>query len=95
MGIHVSIHSSCVDCWVFFGAHTPSRNHKPTESDMEDDSDEDDSDDDPANWFEDDQDDGRKGQNIVEPDYEDLSNIIRIDESRIPHNIFYEPPGDE
>ncbi len=62
---------------------------------MEDDTDEDDSDDDPATWFEDDQDDGRKGQNIVEPDYEDLSGIIRIDDSRIAHNVFYEPPGDD
>lgn len=73
---------------------TMNRNHKPTESDMEDDSD-DDSDEDPANWFEDDQDDGRKGQDIVEPDYEDLSSIIRIDESRIPRNVFYELQGDE
>jgi len=48
-------------------------------------------DDDPAAWFEDDQDDGRKGQDIIEPDYEDLSNVIRIDDSRIAHNVFYEP----
>ena len=39
-------------------------------------------------WFdEDDQDDGIKGQDIVEPDYEDLSTIIRIDEARIPWPI--------
>lgn len=69
---------------------TDYRNHKPTESDMEDDSDEDDDqDDDPASWFEDDQDDGRKGQNIVDPDSEDLSDMIRVDESQIPHNSFY------
>ena len=58
------------------------------------DDDDDDSDDDPANWFEDDQDDGRKGQNIVEPDYEDYSDIIRIDESRIPRNNFFDHDGD-
>jgi len=48
-------------------------------------------DDDPSTWFEDDQDDGRKGQDIIEPDYDDLSNVIRIDENRINYNIFYEP----
>ncbi|KAG6817213.1 hypothetical protein H0H87_011571 [Tephrocybe sp. NHM501043] len=69
-------------------------NHKPTESDMEDESDESDSDDDPASWFEDDQDDGRKGQDIIEPDVEDLSDIIRIDESRIPFSTFYQPRDD-
>jgi hypothetical protein len=61
---------------------------------MEDDDDDDDDeaeDDDPASWFEDDQDDGRKGQNIVEPDYdEDISTIIRVDTSRILGE-FYEP----
>ncbi|CAL1701436.1 unnamed protein product [Somion occarium] len=69
--------------------------YKPTESDLEDDDDlEDDSD--PATWFEDDQEDGRKGQDIVEPDdYEDLSNVIRIDETRIPRSIFYEPKDDD
>ena len=63
-----------------------SRMHKPTDSDLEDDDDEDDSDDeDPANWFEDDQDDGIKGQDIVDPDYEDeLSDMIQVDTSRIP-----------
>ncbi len=71
----------------------PSRNHKPTESDMEDD-DDDDSDDDPANWFEDDQDDGRKGQDIVEPDMEDYSEIIRVDESKLHYSTFYEPRND-
>ncbi|KAG6868448.1 hypothetical protein C0993_002586 [Termitomyces sp. T159_Od127] len=70
-------------------------NHKPTESDMEDDDDEDDSDeDDPASWFEDDQDDGRKGQDIIDPDVEDLSDIIRIDESRLPYSTFYQPRDD-
>lgn len=71
-------------------------NHKPTESDMEDDDDDDDEgneDDDPSSWFEDDQDDGRKGQNIIEPDYdEELTNLIRVDASRMP-GIFYEPQG--
>lgn len=75
------------------GTYKSFRNYKPTESDMEDD-DEEGSDDDPANWFEDDQDDGRKGQNIVEPDFEDYSEIIRIDESRIPRNNFFDHDGD-
>jgi hypothetical protein len=71
------------------------RNHKPTESDLEDDSDEGDEDDDPASWFEDDQDDGRKGQDIVEPDFDDdLSNIIRVDPSRLP-GIFATEPRDD
>lgn len=70
------------------------RNQKPTESDLEDVDDDDDSDDDPASWFEDDQDDGRKGQDIVEPDAEDLSDIIRIDGSRIHYTTFYEPRHD-
>ncbi|KDR83592.1 hypothetical protein GALMADRAFT_235857 [Galerina marginata CBS 339.88] len=69
-------------------------NHKPTDSDMEDEDDEDDEDDDPSTWFEDDQDDGRKGQNIIEPDAEDLSEIIRIDESRLRYSTFYEPRDD-
>ena len=68
------------------------RNYKPTDSDLEDDDDE--SDEDPASWFDDDQDDGRKGQDIIEPDYEDYSNIIRIDESRIPRNNFFDHEGD-
>ena len=66
------------------------RNHKPTESDLEDD-DEDDEDDDPSTWFEDDQDDGRKGQMIVEPDVDDFSDIIRIDENKMRYGSFYEP----
>ncbi|KAF8914051.1 hypothetical protein CPB84DRAFT_1758253 [Gymnopilus junonius] len=65
-------------------------NHKPTESDLEEDDDESD-DDDPASWFEDDQDDGRKGQDIVEPDAEDFSDIIRVDENRMRYSTFYEP----
>lgn len=66
-----------------------SRTYKPTDSDMEDDDDYD-SDDDPANWFEDDQDDGRKGQDIIEPDYDDFSSVIRIDEARIPRSIYFD-----
>lgn len=69
-----------------------SRHYKPTESDMEDD--DDDSDEDPANWFDDDQDDGRKGQDIVEPDMEDYSDIIRVDESKLHYSTFYEPRND-
>lgn len=50
--------------------------------------DDDEDDDDPASWFEDDQSDGIKGQDIIEPDYyEDYSSVIRIDESRIPYSI--------
>lgn len=67
-----------------------SRNHKPTESDLEDDSEEEE-DDDPANWFDDDQDDGRKDQNIVYPDEEDYSDVIRVDGSRTQYSTFYEP----
>ncbi|KAH9899745.1 hypothetical protein C8Q73DRAFT_787596 [Cubamyces lactineus] len=71
--------------------------YKPSESDMEDDDDDDEEDDEeeeegrPAWWDEDDQEDGIKGQDIVEPDYEDLSSVIRIDEARIPYSI----PRDE
>ncbi|KAJ3554164.1 hypothetical protein NM688_g3248 [Phlebia brevispora] len=66
--------------------------YKPTDSDLEDEDEYDSDDDDPANWFEDDQDDGRKGQDIIEPDYEDLTNIIRIDSTRIPRNDWFDPP---
>lgn len=45
----------------------------------------------PAWWDEDDQEDGIKGQDIIEPDTEELSSIIRIDEARIPFSI----PRDE
>jgi len=69
-------------------------NYKPTDSDLEDE-DEYDSDEDPATWFEDDQDDGRKGQDIVLPDAEDLSDIIRVDPSMIPYSTFYEPQDDD
>jgi hypothetical protein len=66
------------------------RNHKPSDSDLEDDSDEDD--DDPSTWFEDDQDDGIKGQHIVQPDsIDELSNIIRIDGAKLHYSTFYEP----
>lgn len=71
------------------------RNYKPTESDLEDE--DDDEDDDPAGWFEDDQDDGRKGQDIIEPDEEDLSlsNIIRVVEpSQMHYSTFYKPRDD-
>jgi len=66
-------------------------NYKPTDSDLEDMDEDDDEDDDPSTWFEDDQDDGVKGQDIVPPDVEDLSNIIRVDENRIRYSTFYEP----
>jgi hypothetical protein len=66
-------------------AHTSFRNSKPTESDLEDEEDDDDDDEDPSSWFEPDPDeDGLKGQNIVDPDGDpeeaDLSHLIRIDE---------------
>jgi len=66
------------------------RNYKPSESDLENDDDDGSDDEDPSTWFDDDQDDGRKGQDIVEPDAEDLSNIIRVDTSRIYYNTFCE-----
>lgn len=70
------------------------RSYKPTDSDLEDDEDSDD--DDPAGWFDDDQDDGRKGQDIIEPDYdEDIANVIRIDEARIPRSIYFDGPEGE
>ncbi|TDL29707.1 hypothetical protein BD410DRAFT_780189 [Rickenella mellea] len=67
--------------------------YKPTESDLEDedDDDEDSDSEDISSWFEDDQDDGRKGQNIVDPDADDLADIIRIDESKVHFNTLYEP----
>ncbi|KAF8558854.1 hypothetical protein OG21DRAFT_990798 [Imleria badia] len=66
-------------------------NYKPTDSDLEDMDEDDDQDDDPSTWFEDDQDDGIKGQDIIPPDMEDLTNVIRVDESRIRYSTFYEP----
>jgi len=66
--------------------------HKPSDSDMEEDDDDDDEDDgDPSTWFEDDQDDGLKGQDIIYPDTEDISNIIRVDDSKMHYSAFYEP----
>ena len=58
---------------------------------MESDSDSDD--DDPANWFHDDQGDGIKNQQIVQPDNEDYSGVIRIDESKayVGYGTFFEP----
>ena len=62
---------------------------------MEDDSDyDDDDDDDPATWFDDDQDDGRKGQNIVDPDFEDIHDIIRIDDSKLRYSSYYQQNDD-
>ncbi len=87
MGFHVR--KPCKFPNTDFNDHsTTGRNYKPSESDLEDD---DDDDDDPSTWFDDDQDDGRKGQDIIEPDVEDLSDIIRVDTSRIYYNTCYEP----
>ncbi len=66
------------------------RNYKPSESDLEDNDDDDSEDEDPSTWFYDDQDDGRKGQDIIEPDAEDILDIIRVDTSRIYYNTFSE-----
>ncbi|KAF7352896.1 hypothetical protein MVEN_01256900 [Mycena venus] len=69
-------------------------NYKPSDSDLEDDDeDEYDEDEDPASWFADEDEDGRKGQLIVEPDEEDYTDIIRIDSSKLPssYSMFYEP----
>jgi hypothetical protein len=59
---------------------------------MEGDSDSDE-DDDPANWFHDEEDGGIKGQQIVEPDVEDYTSVIRIDERKAyaGYSTFYEP----
>lgn len=67
----------------------PNSTYKPTDSDLEDGDDDDEGDEESRpSWFdEDDQDDGIKGQDIIEPDYEDLSSVIRIDEARIPWSI--------
>ncbi|KAI9513190.1 hypothetical protein F5148DRAFT_1156780 [Russula earlei] len=54
-------------------------NYEPSESDLEDDDDSEDED--PSTWVKD----------IVEPDAEDLSDIIRVDTSRIYYNTFDEP----
>lgn len=71
------------------------RTRKPSESDQEDeDDDEDDDDEDPSTWFDDDQDDGLKGQDIVYPDAEELADIIRMDDSKFHYNTFYEPHDD-
>ncbi|KZV69852.1 hypothetical protein PENSPDRAFT_651991 [Peniophora sp. CONT] len=63
-------------------------------SDSEDD-DEDEDADDPATWFEDDQDDGRKGQNLIEPDnpdeFEIDPNIIAVDYGKVYE--FRDGPG--
>ena len=57
--------------------------YKPSDSDREEEEDDEDEDnDDPSTWFHDDQDDGIKGQNIVYPDGDELSDIIRVDTSR-------------
>jgi len=61
-------------------------NYKPTGSDEGDSEEED-----PANWFDDDQDDGVKGQDIVEPDTEDYADMIQLDASKLHYNTFYEP----
>lgn len=69
------------------------RNYKPTDSDLEDEDDPDDDDDDPARWFEDDQDDGLKGQDIIYPDAEDLAELIRLDDGKL-YDRMYEPHED-
>ena len=74
---------------------TPFRNYKPSESDLEDEGDDDSDDEDPSTWFDDDQDDGRKGQDIIEPDAEDFSDMIRVDTSRVYYNTFYEPRDED
>lgn len=61
--------------------------HQPTDSDLEDEDDYDSDDDDPATWFDDEEGDGVKGQNIVEPDAEDYTDIIRVDTHRMNYNI--------
>lgn len=91
MGIYVSIaclnsHITVVLIWY--------RNAKPSDSDLEDEDEDEEDVEDPSTWmWEDDQDDGIKGQNIVQPDsIDDLSNVIRIDGSKtLQYSTFYEP----
>lgn len=56
------------------------RNAKPTESDEEDEDWDEEDNEDPSTWFDDEEDDGRKGQPLVDPD--EISSIIRVDDSR-------------
>jgi len=67
-------------------------NHKEiAESDSESDSDG------PAAWFVDEEGEGIKGQQIVLPDPEDYSSVIRIDDAKAytAYNTFYEPRDDD
>lgn len=41
--------------------------------------------------FIDDQDDGVKGQDIIEPDEMNLDNVIRVDASKYNYGAFYQP----
>ena len=66
---------------------TTDEEYSDEEDDDEEEDDEEEEEGRPSWWDEDDQEDGVKGQDIVEPDYEDLSSIIRIDEARIPWAI--------
>ena len=76
------------------GLHDPESPPQPLDdppSPPPSDIDEDEDDEDPASWFDDEEDDGIKGQDIVYPDAEDFADVIRVDESRIPYSTFYEP----
>ncbi|KAJ7591174.1 hypothetical protein C8J56DRAFT_1047387 [Mycena floridula] len=72
--------------------------YKPSDSDLEDDDDDDEEDPDDeetiASWLRDD-DDGRQGQDLVEPDPEDYSDIIRADTSTLHYNTFYQPRDED
>lgn len=46
---------------------------------------------DPATYFDDEEDDGIKGQNIVYPDAEDYADVIRVDTNKMHYSTFYEP----
>jgi hypothetical protein len=69
------------------------RNYRPTESDLEDE-DEDGEDEDPLFWLQEEQDEIMRNPNVVDPDIpdemspEELSHIIRVDESRIDYGQF-------
>ncbi|KAH9076968.1 hypothetical protein EDB83DRAFT_2514690 [Lactarius deliciosus] len=74
----------------FDGRCTTSKNYKLFESDVEVDDSDDTGNEDPFTWFDDDQDDGRKDRDIIEPDVEGLSDVIRVDTSKIYYYTCYE-----
>lgn len=72
-----------------------SRSNKTTESDIEDDSDSEGGD--PAGWFHDEEDDGVKGQPIVQPDDDSYKTVISINQpgAYVGYSTFFEPRDDQ